>query len=91
LKLSRFFAILKDGEWHNINELSDTLKTSSQKLTEFSEFLEEKKLIKYDRNTNRIKIENEWKPLLPTEEWDREIEKTKPEKTRDKQELTIKT
>lgn len=62
-----FFAILKDGAWHNVNQIADQLEIQTGKLIELSQFLSEKGIVKYEAETRRIKIEPEWKSLLPIE------------------------
>jgi len=60
-----FFAILKDGEWHNIPELADKISVPANKLTEFSKFLSRQGMIEHEEKTQRIKIKPEWKDLIP--------------------------
>jgi hypothetical protein len=67
MTIERFFAILKDGEWHDLTDLSNQIKVQTDKLTEFSHFLSKKGLITYEEKTHRIKIEPEWQNLLPDE------------------------
>ncbi len=59
---------MKDGSWHTLDEISQRLGIETSKLTEFSKFLHERGLLKYDDKTNRIRIEPVWKLLLPDEE-----------------------
>jgi len=68
LSIEKFFTIIKDGTWHQINELTDQLEISTKKLTELSQLLSDHGIIKYEQDTNRIKIDPEWKLLLPIEE-----------------------
>jgi hypothetical protein len=67
LNIEEFFAILKDGAWHDVYELADHIGIQTNKLIEFSQFLSEQGIIKYEDKTHRIKIEPEWKRLLPIE------------------------
>jgi hypothetical protein len=67
LNIEEFFTILKDEAWHSIDELADQIEIQTNKLIEFSQFLSEQGIIKYEDKTHRIKIEPEWKSLLPTE------------------------
>lgn len=76
--ISRFFAAIKDGAWHNVNELSKQLLLQTGKLTEFSKFLHEKGLVKFDEVSNRIRIEPIWKLLLPEGEDGEELNEPKP-------------
>jgi len=65
LNVEELFDILRDGEWHDIAELADQIEIQNDKLIEFSIFLSEQGIIKYEDKTHRIKIEPEWKRLLP--------------------------
>jgi len=67
LNIEKFFAIIKDGAWHDLAELANQMEIQPDKLTEFSQFLSEQGIIKYENKTHTIKIEPEWKRLLPTE------------------------
>lgn len=68
LSIDKFFAAIKDGAWHSINELSDQLGLPPSKLTKLSKFLSDHDLLQYDEKTHRIKIKLVWKLLLPSEE-----------------------
>ncbi len=68
MTLENYFAILKDGSWHNMDELSNKLDLPQDKLVELSRFLSEHGLAKYDEKENRIRLEPRWKLLLPEEE-----------------------
>jgi hypothetical protein len=65
LTTEKIFAIIKDGKWHKIKELSDQFKVKKDKLTEFFEFLSKQGIIIYEEKTNRIKVKPEWQNLLP--------------------------
>ena len=65
MSLDRFFTVIKDGEWHSIDELSDRIRLQTSKLTKLSQFLSDHGLLKYDDETHRIKIKPMWKLLLP--------------------------
>jgi len=68
VSIDKFFTIIKNGAWHNIDQLADQLGLRTSKLTEFSKFLSEHGLLKYDDKTHKIKIEPIWKLLLPEPE-----------------------
>ena len=68
MSIDKFFAAIKKGGRHSIDELSDQLGLQASKLTELSKFLSDRGLIKYEDKTHRIKIEPIWKLLLPEEE-----------------------
>lgn len=66
LSIERFFNILKDGEWHSLDELGDQLGIQTSKLIELSKLLSEHGLLRYE--DNRMKIDPIWKLLLPEED-----------------------
>ena len=70
LSINGFFTAIKDGAWHNIDELSDQLAISTTKLVELSKFLSNRSIINYDENNRKIKIKSLWSLLLPEEEPD---------------------
>jgi hypothetical protein len=63
----KIFDVLKDGAWHDVAEIADQIEIQTDKLIELSQFLSEQGIIKYEDKTHRIKIEPEWKSLLPIE------------------------
>ena len=65
MNIDKFFTAIKDGGWHSIDALSDELGLETGKLIEFSKFLSEKGLLKYEDKTHKIRIELIWKLLLP--------------------------
>jgi len=65
--VEKFFAILRDGEWHNLTDLSNQIEVQTDKLEEFLQFLYRQCIIKYDDKTHRFKITPEWQNLLPDE------------------------
>jgi hypothetical protein len=67
LTIEKLFTIIKDGQWHQIDELSDQTKLEKDKLTQFFQYLSIQNIITYEEKTNRIKVEPEWQNLLPTE------------------------
>ncbi len=60
--------MIKDGSWHNLEEASRQLGIETSKLVEFSKFLAEHGLLKYDEKTDRVRIEPIWKLLLPKDD-----------------------
>jgi hypothetical protein len=68
LSLDRFFTVIRDGAWHNVNELSEQLGIPVEKMSEFSKVLAEHGLLKQDEKTNRVRMEPVWKLLLPEED-----------------------
>jgi DNA-binding IclR family transcriptional regulator len=61
------FETLKDGAWHSLTELSDQLGVPIDKLIEYACLLSKQGMVKFEENTQRIKILPEWKILLPDE------------------------
>ena len=68
MSIDTFFAAIKNGTWHSIDQLSSQLAISTVKLEELSRFLSNQGLIKYEEKNRRTKIEPKWTLLLPTEE-----------------------
>jgi hypothetical protein len=67
LTIEKLFTIIKDGQWHKIDELADQSKLEKNKLTQFFQFLTTQDIIKYEEKTNRVKVKPEWQNLLPTQ------------------------
>jgi hypothetical protein len=65
--IEKLFAIIRDGKWHQIDELSDKTKLEKDKLTRFFQFLSTQNIVAYQEITNSIKVKPEWQNLLPTE------------------------
>jgi len=65
LSLDRFFSIIKDGEWHSVEELSNELGLKTSKLTKLSKYLSDHGLLKYEEEDGKIRIKPMWKLLLP--------------------------
>ena len=65
LTTKKLFSILKDGEWHDLTDLSDEIHVQKNKLAEFSLFLSKQGVVAYDDKAHRIRIEPEWQNLLP--------------------------
>lgn len=68
MSIGTFFAAIKNGTWHSIDQLSSQLAISTVKLEELSRFLSNSGLIKYEEKNRRIKIQPMWTFLLPNEE-----------------------
>jgi len=68
MSLEEFFTVIKDGTWHNIEELSDKLDLSLTRLVKISNFLSQHGLLKYEEESNKIRLEPKWRLLLPQEE-----------------------
>jgi hypothetical protein len=65
MTIKKFFTILKDGEWHDLTDLSNQIRVQTDKLTEFAQFLFKKGLIAYEEKTDRIKKQ----PISLTVHW----------------------
>ncbi len=61
----KFFTAIKDGEWHNIDDLAQLLAISIQKLTECIRFLTKQGILAEQQGTKNIRIEPDWKERLP--------------------------
>jgi DNA-binding IclR family transcriptional regulator len=67
LTIEKLFAILKDGEWHDLTDISDQIEVQTSELTEFMLFLTQQGIISYEDKTQRIKIKAEWQDAFPDE------------------------
>jgi predicted transcriptional regulator len=67
LSTEEFFDTIKDGGWHNLNELAYQLGVPVEKLIEYSRLLSNQGMIQYEEETQKIKIKPEWNPLIPSE------------------------
>ncbi len=67
LSSDEFFATLRDGAWHSINDLATHLGIPVDKLAECVKTLSDQGIITYQEDTQRIKIKPEWKRFLPDE------------------------
>jgi hypothetical protein len=65
--IEKLFTIIQDGQWHQIDELSDQTKIEKDKLTQFFQFLSTQSIITYEERANSIKVKPEWQNLLPTQ------------------------
>lgn len=70
MSISRFFNTITDGAWHSISELSSNLGLQTSKLIQFSKFLSERDLVRFDEQNLKIKVKPIWKLLIPEEEVD---------------------
>ena len=67
LSSEKLFTTIKDGAWHNLNELADQIGVPVAKLIECAYDLCAKGIVRYQEDSQRIKIEPEWKILIPDE------------------------
>jgi hypothetical protein len=65
LILEKLLAILEDEAWHDVYQLASQIQIPPDQLIQFSRFLSEKGIVKYEDKTHKIKITPEWKNLLP--------------------------
>jgi len=72
LTSEEFFEIIRDGAWHNLNDLAVLLKLPIEKLLIFSDSLSKQGIISYQKKTPKIKIRSEWKAIF----YDEPINKT---------------
>ena len=67
LSSEKLFTTIKDGAWHNLDELADQIGVPVTKLIEYIRDLCDKGIVKYQENTQRLKIEPGWEILFPDE------------------------
>ena len=60
--------LLKDGEWHNFQDLGKNLKLSQQKLHEIIQFLLSLDLIKLDEKQQKAQVNTDLKQLITLEQ-----------------------
>jgi predicted transcriptional regulator len=72
LTSEKLFDTLKDGAWHNLNELARQIGAPVDKLVVYARSLSEQGIVKFEEATQRMRIEPEWKILIPND-----IEQTK--------------
>ena len=68
VSIDKYFSAIKNGTWHSIDQLSNELPFSANKIKELSKLFSERGLLKYDKEKQKIKIQPIWTLLLPTEE-----------------------
>jgi DNA-binding IclR family transcriptional regulator len=56
--------LLKNGEWHNLQDLAENLKLDEEKLQRIIQFLKSLDLIKLDEKQRRAQINTELKQLI---------------------------
>jgi len=66
--LENLLFVLRDGEWHDISELTEVLKISKEHLEEILGFLSSANMIGYDAKNKLARIKQNWKTLIITEE-----------------------
>jgi hypothetical protein len=67
LSAEKIFTLLKDEAWHSVAELSEKTEVEANKLVKYSQFLARKGIVQYDDQNLRVKVEREWRRLLPDE------------------------
>ena len=56
--------LLKNGEWHNLQDLAENLKLDEEKLQRIIRFLKSLDLLKLDEKQRRAQINTELKQLI---------------------------
>jgi len=56
--------LLRDGEWHNLEDVSKDLKLTPEKLQQIIQFLKSLDLIKLDEKEQKAQINTELKQLI---------------------------
>ena len=59
-KLDEFFAVLRDGRWHSLNEIAQTITVEYGKLIEVARLLAKANIIQFDEKLNSVRISEEW-------------------------------
>lgn len=67
-KLDEFPELLKDGTWHNLTSIAETLKLTLDTLEKTAETLAKQDLIRHNPEAKKVKISPEWIALLAEEE-----------------------
>ena len=65
----KFFDIIKDGEWHKLNEIADELDVPLEKVIKLSRYASQQHILEYQEVTQEIRIKAEWKQRLPEEKF----------------------
>lgn len=63
-KLSLVLEVLKDGEWHAIEELQHQARLKENQVHEIAAFLNEYDLATTDKGKKKVKINNDFRELL---------------------------
>ena len=63
-KLEKLLTLLGDGEWHTQEEVVNVLQTPKEKVQAITRFLAEADLMIRDEETNRVKLNQNWKTLI---------------------------
>ncbi len=58
---------LKDGEWHNLQDLAKNLNLTPKNLNEIIQFLQNLDLIKLDKTQQKTQINTDLKQLITRE------------------------
>ena len=57
--------LLRDGEWHNLQDLANDLKLTPEKLQQIIQFLKSLELIELDKQQQKTQINKDLKQLIP--------------------------
>jgi len=57
--------LLRDGEWHNLEDVSKDLKLTPEKLQQIIQFLKSLELIELDEKQQKAQINTDLKQLIP--------------------------
>ena len=68
MSAEKIFSLLRDEAWHSITDLSRKTRIEADKLIEYSRFLAQQGIVKYEDQNQRVKIEPEWNRTLPDED-----------------------
>jgi len=68
MSMDKLLTTIKDGKWHNIDQLAAQFGLAPEKLIKLSELLSQRQFLTYEDERRRIRLEPLWKLLLPEEE-----------------------
>jgi len=63
-KLDEFFAVLRDGRWHSLNEIAQIINVEYGKLIEVARLFAKANIIQFDEELNSVRICEEWVFLI---------------------------
>lgn len=63
-KLEKLLTFMGDNAWHTTEEVADALQISQEKAQKITKFLAEADLMTYNSETKQIKLKQNWKTLI---------------------------
>jgi len=59
-KLSEFFKVLRDGKWHNIDEIVNAINIEHERLIKIIKLFAKIDIIHFDKERSSVKINEKW-------------------------------